>query len=87
MSFKNGKMEANTTAPAQARSETAGPNGSFPIGDKEHARLAIGAATRSMNAGHISASTAAAIKSKARSKLGRSGGDMPWSKALGMKGK
>lgn len=50
--------------------EKAGPNGSFPIGDKKHARLAIGGATRSFNAGNISASTEAAIKSKARAKLG-----------------
>lgn len=50
--------------------EKAGPNGSFPIGDKKHARLAIGGATRSERAGNISASTAAAIKAKARRKLG-----------------
>ncbi len=47
----------------------AGPNGSFPIGDKKHARLAIGGATRSQRAGNISASTAASIKSKARAVL------------------
>lgn len=48
----------------------AGPNGSFPIGDAKHARLAIGGATRSYNAGNISASTEAHIKSEARAKLG-----------------
>ena len=48
----------------------AGPNKSFPIGDKKHARLAIGGATRSMRAGNISASTAARIKAAARAKLG-----------------
>jgi len=47
----------------------AGPNGSFPIGDKKHARLAIGGATRSQRAGNISASTAAKIKAKARAVL------------------
>ena len=47
----------------------AGPNGSFPIGDKKHARLAIGGATRSERAGNISASTAAKIKAKARAVL------------------
>lgn len=47
----------------------AGPNGSFPIGDKKHARLAISGATRSERAGNISASTAAKIKSKARAVL------------------
>lgn len=47
----------------------AGPNGSFPIGDKKHARLAIGGATRSERAGNISPATAAKIKAKARAKL------------------
>lgn len=46
-----------------------GKNG-FPIGDKKHARLAIGGATRSFNAGNISASKEAQIKSEARTKLG-----------------
>lgn len=50
----------------------AGPNGSFPIGDKKHARLAIGGATRSYNAGNISKSTESSIKSQARAKLGKS---------------
>ena len=49
----------------------AGPNGSFPIGDKKHARLAISGATRSERAGNISASTAASIKAKARKALGK----------------
>jgi uncharacterized protein with LGFP repeats len=49
-----------------------GPKGAqgFPIGDPKHARLAIGGATRSFNAGNISASKEAEIKSKARAKLG-----------------
>lgn len=47
----------------------AGPNGSFPIGDKRHARLAIGGATRSYNAGNISKGTENSIKAKARAKL------------------
>lgn len=47
----------------------AGPNGSFPIGDKKHARLALGGATRSYNAGNISKSTENNIKAKARAKL------------------
>lgn len=49
-----------------------GPKGAkgFPIGDKKHARLAIGGATRSHNAGNISASKEASIKSAARKKLG-----------------
>ena len=44
-------------------------NGSFPINDPTHARLAISGATRSQRAGNISASTAAKIKAKARAKL------------------
>lgn len=56
--------------PSKVKGEKAGPNGSFPIGDKKHARLAIGGATRSMHAGNISASTAAKIKARARAKLG-----------------
>jgi hypothetical protein len=51
----------------------AGPNGSFPIGNKKHARLAIGGATRSYNAGNISKSTENSIKAKARAKLGKKG--------------
>lgn len=58
--------------PSKVPGEKAGPNGSFPIGDAKHARLAIGGATRSFNAGHISASTEASIKAKARAKLGHS---------------
>lgn len=50
----------------------AGPNKSFPIGDKKHARLAIGGATRSERAGNISKSTESSIKSQARAKLGSS---------------
>lgn len=63
--------------PSSVPGEKAGPNGSFPIGDKKHARLAIGGATRSERAGNISASTADSIKAKARAKLGegRSGLD------------
>lgn len=49
--------------------QKAGPNGSFPIGDAKHARLAIGGATRSYNAGNISKSTEEEIKAKARKKL------------------
>ena len=47
----------------------AGPKRSFPIDDAKHARLAIGAATRSERAGNISKGTEAKIKSKARAKL------------------
>lgn len=54
--------------------EKAGPNGSFPIGDKKHARLAIGGATRSERAGNISPATEAKIKARARAKLGNQRG-------------
>lgn len=56
--------------PSKVPGEKAGPNGSFPIGDRKHARLAIGGATRSFNAGNISKSTEESIKAKARKKLG-----------------
>lgn len=48
----------------------AGPGKSFPISDKEHARLAIGGATRAERAGNISSSEEAHIKAEARAKLG-----------------
>ena len=70
MVYEKGKMQPNKTAPAKARSKTAGPGGSFPIGDAKHARLAISGATRSERAGHISPSTEARIKSEARAELG-----------------
>lgn len=52
------------------KSSFAGPGRSFPINDATHARLAISGATRALNAGNISSSTAASIKAKARDKLG-----------------
>ena len=51
------------------KSDFAGPGTSFPIPDANHARLAISGATRSEDAGNISAGTAAKIKAKARTKL------------------
>ena len=58
--------------PARFKSSSyAGPNKSFPDGDKKHARLAIGAATRSERAGNISPKTEASIKSKAKAKLAK----------------
>lgn len=51
-------------------SQFAAGKGHFPINDKNHARLAISGATRSYNAGNISAGEEASIKSKARKKLG-----------------
>lgn len=43
----------------------------FPISDPEHARLAIGGATRSEHAGNISPATGDRIKAEARAKLGK----------------
>ena len=64
MAYSKGKMQASSVP-----GKKAGPNGSFPVGDPKHARLAIGAATRSEHAGHISSSTAAHIKTEARKEL------------------
>jgi hypothetical protein len=57
--------------PSNVPGKKAGPNGSFPIGDAKHARLAIGGATRSYNAGNISASTESKIKAEARAALSK----------------
>lgn len=52
-----------------------GPKGKegFPMGNKTHARLAIGGATRSYDAGNISKSKEDEVKAAARKKLGISG--------------
>lgn len=55
--------------PSKVKGEKAGPNGSFPIGDRTHQRLAIGGATRSYNAGNISKATEEHIQARARAKL------------------
>jgi hypothetical protein len=65
----------------------AGPDQSFPVNDKKHARLAISGATRSEHAGNISAEEAARIKAKARKKLkgrkrgGKADGERPADRA------
>lgn len=59
-----------------ARRARMGPNAfalgnkRFPINDRNHARLAIGGATRAERAGNITAAQAAEVKAKARAKLG-----------------
>lgn len=58
-----------TLGPSKVPGPKAGPNGSFPIGDAKHARLAIGGATRSERAGNISPAEEAHIKEEARAKL------------------
>lgn len=62
-------MAKSKLQPSKVKGPKAGPNGSFPIGDATHARLAISGAPRSQRAGNISAATAAKIKAKARAKL------------------
>lgn len=57
--------------PSSVPGPKAGPNGSFPIGDPTHARLAIGGATRSYNAGNIPKAMENSIKAKARSALAK----------------
>lgn len=65
------KIGPNTTASPKARSVTAGPNSSFPIGTAKNARLAIPMSTRSERAGNITPAQVATIKAKARAKLGK----------------
>lgn len=65
-------MAKSKLSPSKVPGTKAGPNGSFPIGDAKHARLAISGATRSERAGNISPSEEARIKAKARAKLSRS---------------
>jgi len=63
-------MAKHKLRPSKVPGKKAGPNGSFPVGDKKHARLAIGGATHSYNAGNISKSTEDHIKATARRELG-----------------
>jgi hypothetical protein len=51
------------------KKDFAGSGKSFPVNDKEHARLAISGATRSKRAGNISEEQEEKIKAKARRKL------------------
>lgn len=46
------------------------PDERFPVGDPEHARLAIGGATRAEHAGNITPGQEAMVKRKARARLG-----------------
>ena len=58
--------------PSNVPGKKAGPNGSFPVGDPTHARLAIPMASRSFHAGNISAAQEHHIQSEARAELGES---------------
>ncbi len=55
----------------------AGPGRSFPVNDKNHARLAIPMAKRSYNAGNISKSTEKSVITKARAALHKRLGVLP----------
>lgn len=65
------KLDAKKRA-KMPKKDFAGKGKSFPVNDANHARLAIGGATRAMRAGNISSSEAASIKAQARAKLGKS---------------
>lgn len=54
-------------------SSFAGPGRSYPITDRAHAANAKARATQAVNAGRMSASTAAKIKAKANRVLGLKG--------------
>lgn len=64
----------SNVGPSKVPGPKAGPNGSFPVGDRLHAKLAVGGATRSYNAGNISKSTEEHIKAQARKVLAHGGG-------------
>jgi hypothetical protein len=70
---KTKKMMPNKTAGKKANSSTAGPNGSFPIGDLKHARLAEQMAPKSYNAGNISKGQEISIEKKAKLRIANLG--------------
>jgi hypothetical protein len=70
-------MAQSKMRPSAVPGKKAGPNGSFPVGDPKHARLAIGGATRSARVGNISAAQEAKIKAAARAELAKKGGGKP----------
>lgn len=47
----------------------AGPDRSYPVQDKSHARNALARVSQAVNAGRMSPSTASKIKAKARKKI------------------
>lgn len=52
-----------------SKKEFAGPDRSYPVNDKNHARAALSRASEMKNKGKLSASEASKIKAKARKKL------------------
>ena len=55
---------------ALPKSEFAGPDGSYPIPDKSHARNALARVSQAVNGGRMSGGEAATIRAKAERKLG-----------------
>jgi predicted kinase len=49
----------------------AGPDRSYPIPDKSHARNALGRATQQLNRGNLTIAEAEKIRAKANRKLGK----------------
>ena len=66
-----GKMGPNKGAGKKANSVTLGPGGSFPAGDKKHAKLAVEMAPKSYNAGNISKGTEQKIMREGRALEGK----------------
>jgi hypothetical protein len=58
------------TRKAIPTSQFAGPDRSYPVQDKNHARNALARVGQAVNAGRMSSSTAAKIKAKANKVLG-----------------
>lgn len=56
---------------ALPKSEFAGPDRSYPVNDKSHARNAKARASQAVNAGRMSKSTEAKIDAKANRVLGK----------------
>lgn len=52
--------------------EFAGPERSYPIPDKSHARNALARVSQAVNAGRMSSSSASKIRARAKAKLGKS---------------
>ena len=57
----------------RAKGPFAGPDHTYPIPDKSHARAALSGASHAEHVGNISASERASIDAKARRKLGETG--------------
>jgi hypothetical protein len=55
---------------ALPKSEFAGPDRSYPVPDKSHARNALARASQQVNAGHLSPAAAKRIRAKANAILG-----------------